>query len=193
MFKFKNFALFSVLLLSITTAQAAGVLIEPLIGYNLGTKVEIEDYKSYSGGSGMAYGGRLGYQNFGFQLGLDYLKSNLDMGHKHFKKDLTTDEFAGFVGFEFPILLRVYAGYIFSGMGEAKEYQNPVTTILEKAELKGGTGPKLGVGFTVLPFLDINLEYRQVTYDEFKLAGVKQTNEVKLNSYLLSLSLPFNL
>ena len=191
MFIFKNLALFSVLFLTLTTAKAA-VLIEPLIGYNLGTKVDIEDSKTYNG-SGMAYGGRLGYQNLGFQIGADYLKSNLNMDHKYFKNDLSASEFGGFIGFKFPILLRVYAGYIFSGMAESKDYQNPLTAVLQKAELKGGTGPKLGVGFTVLPFLDINLEYRQVTYDEFKLAGVKQTNEVKMNSYLLSISLPFTL
>ena len=29
-----------------------------------------------------------------------------------------TSEFGGFIGYEFPVLLRVYAGFVFSGTGE---------------------------------------------------------------------------
>lgn len=188
--KLKNLTLALALILSTFSTAKAALLIEPVLGYNLGTKVDVSDVKEYSGGKGVAYGGRLGYQNFGFQLGVDYLASTIDMGSNRFKEDLKTSEWAGFVGFEFPILLRVYAGYIFSGTGET-DWQ--MAGLTQELELKGGTGPKFGVGFTVLPFLDINVEYRSVSYDERKWGGVKLANDVDYNTYLLSISLPFTI
>src|SRR5690606_12288700 len=109
---------------------------------------------SYSGGNGGAYGGRLGYQNLGFQLAIDYLNSTIDMGDDDIKSDLKTSEWAAFVGFEFPILFRVYAGYIFSANGETEDANGEL-------DLNKGSGTKVGVGFTGLPFIDINFEYRK--------------------------------
>lgn len=189
----KKFGFLTVFIFALASSAKASILIEPLVGYSMAAKVEVENYKTYSGGSGLSYGGRFGYQNLGFQLGVDYLKSTLDMDHKHFKNDFESSEFAGFIGYEFPILLKVYAGYIFSGQAESKGFVNPTTTLVQKADFNGGTGGKLGVGFTILPFLDINLEYRQLTYDEFNLGGVKRIEEVNYSAYLLSVSLPFNI
>lgn len=163
---------------------SAGVLIEPLLGYNLGSKIDF-DGEDYSGGSGRAFGGRLGYQNLGFQLGVDYLNSTIDMDDNDFDDDVKLSEWGGFVGFEFPILLRVYAGYIFSATGETKNGDGV------KTEMTDGSGAKFGVGFTGLPFVDINLEYRKGSFSEWEVGNVDGDGEVDYSSYMISISLPF--
>ena len=168
---------------------AAGLLIEPVVGYNMGhfdSDTAGVDKEKFSGTS---YGGRLGYQNFGFQLGLDYLASSLNVDDNSYST-LKTSEWAGFVGFEFPILLRVYAGYIFSANGDTK-YDAGGGLGKQKISLEGGSGTKLGVGFTILPFLDINLEYRKVSFDDYKFAGSKVNDKATYDTVMLGLSLPF--
>lgn len=164
----------------------AGLLIEPVVGFNMGTKLDFQGGESYSGGKGLGYGGRLGFQKLGLQLGVDYLKSSIDMNDDDIKRNVKMDEWAAFIGYEFPVLFRVYAGYIFSAKGESK-------VALGSLDLEDGSGTKLGVGFTGIPFLDINLEYRSGTFDNQKTAGVKSSKDVDYNSLLLSLSLPLNL
>lgn len=183
--KFTQLALLLATVLGFASQAQASLLIEPLVGYSVGKynyeykEAGITDSDDESI-QGLSYGGRLGYQNLGFQLGLDYLASSMDIDGD----DFNTTEWGGFVGFEFPILVRVYAGYVFSGTGKLEGDNDDLN-------LKGGTGPKLGVGFTLLPFLDINLEYRRITYD---------TKDVDLgemdadySATMLSFSLPFTI
>jgi Outer membrane protein beta-barrel domain len=169
----------------ISIPAKAGLLIEPVLGFNMGTKLDFPT-KNYSGGKGMGYGGRLGFQKLGFQLGADYLHSSIDMNETDIKRNVALTEWAGFIGYEFPVLLRVYAGYIFSAKGETK-------LATGTAKVEDGTGTKVGIGFTGIPFLDINLEYRAGTFDTYRLAGVKQSGNIDYSTYMLSLSLPFNL
>lgn len=169
----------------IISPAKASLLIEPVVGFNAASKLDIKDGSSYSGGLGLGYGGRIGYQNLGFQLGLDYLKSSIDMDDRDFKKNVDATEWAAFVGFEFPILVKVYAAYIFSAEGDSKGENG-------KIKFQDGTGVKLGVGFTLLPFLDINLDYRRGTFDKTKYDG-GNLGETDFSAYMLSLSLPFTL
>jgi hypothetical protein len=174
-----------VLAFLIIKPASAGLLIEPLVGFSKG---ELITDSALSGKdnwdfTGMSYGGRLGYQQLGFQLGLDYLNSNNNVDDSDWDS-YKGSEWAGFVGFEFPVLLRVYAGYIISATGEA-EYQNLKVDFME------GTGSKFGIGFTGLPFVDINLEYRSITYGDAELGGTKLGREQTYDAYMLSLSLPF--
>ena len=63
---FYSLLAFTVLFFS-NTSKAA-LLIEPVVGYNFGSKFTIgegSDTDSYSGGSGPSFGGRLGYQQLG--------------------------------------------------------------------------------------------------------------------------------
>lgn len=184
--KLTQLALLLATVLGFASQANAALLIEPVIGYSYGKfNTELDNNgpttdKSDHTLSGTSYGGRLGYQNYGFQLGLDYLASSMSQDGESMK----TSEWGGFVGFEFPILVRVYAGYVFSGTAE--------TTVEDiDVNLKGGTGPKIGVGFTLFPFLDINLEYRRISFDSYKKGNV--TLDADYSATMLAFSLPFTL
>ena len=176
------FKLAALVLVLVTTSAQAGLLVEPVLGFNVNNKLEQDSFDTK--GIGASYGGRLGYQNYGFQIGLDYLASSIDMDEDTFKNNFKSTDWGAFVGFEFPILVRVYAGYIFSAKGE-------VSTDSGKAKMEGN-GTKIGVGFTGLPFVDINVEYRRGTYDDVKIGGVN-SDDTDFSSLMLGVSLPLNL
>jgi hypothetical protein len=188
--KLSQLTILLALVLGYSNQAQAGLLIEPVVGYSFGNaSIDLEvpstpsaNDSDKNSAKGTSYGGRLGYQNFGFQLGLDYLASNLKTDGDAFK----TSEFAGFVGFEFPILLRVYAGYIFSGTGTLEGDD-------QDFKFKSGTGPKVGIGFTLLPFLDINLEYRSVKYEQLDetVSSLPVNIDLDYNAVMLAFSLPF--
>jgi hypothetical protein len=183
--------LFSFIVIALMSRAEASLLLEPVVGYNAPVHVDVDNLKNFTSGRGGSIGGRVGYQALGFQLGLDYLKSAIDMNSSSFKSDLKMEEWAGFVGFEFPVLLRVYAGYIFSAQGTSSF--NDSTLGRQDLKLTGGTGSKLGVGFTALPFLDINFEYRRGSFDDYKLGSTKVNNKVNYSAFMVGVSLPFNI
>ena len=188
--KISHLVLFGALTLGSSFQSHAALLIEPVVGYSFGKAgIEIDvpsdptqNDSINKSSNGTSYGGRLGYQNFGLQLGLDYLASNMKVDGQGFK----TSEFGGFVGYEFPILFRVYAGYVFSGTGTLEGDT-------EDFKLKGGTGPKVGLGFTLLPLLDLNIEYRSITYKELDVLNGLASVNMDYNAIMVGFSLPFTL
>lgn len=157
----------------------AALLIEPVVGYNFGSLTNsATDFDESA--TGVGYGARLGFQQLGFQLGLDYLSSNLDVDS--LDDNLKTTEFGAFIGYRLPVFLRVYAGYIFSGTGE-----------LGNTDYEDGTGTKLGLGFTGIPFIDLNLEYRSVAYDKAKSGSISVDTETEYDVIMLSVSLPITI
>ncbi len=175
------------LLTAVTPRLArAEMLIEPLVGYTFGQGLNFEGGDDFSSGDGLSYGGRIGYQKMGFQVGLDYLRNNIDMTSSKFDENLTSDQWAIFAGFKLPVLFRLYAGYIFSAEADA-EINN------RNLELEDGTGAKFGLGCTILPFLDINLEYRKGSYDKSRLGGVSSNKNVDFEAMMIGISLPFTI
>ena len=190
--KLTQVGLLLALILGFSSYSQAALLIEPVVGYSLNSKFEASandvlmddvDFK----GHGASFGGRLGYQNLGFQLGLDYLKSSLTIDESGLEDSVSMSEWGAFVGFEFPVLVRLYAGYIFSATADAE------ATDGDKLEFTKGSGMKLGVGFTGLPFIDINVEYRKGTFGEFEMAGVKTGAETDYSALMIGLSLPLTI
>lgn len=161
--------------LLVSSHSFAGLLVEPVLGYNFLKRADFDNADTYKSGGGEGYGGRVGFQGAGLQIGLDYLKSNVDASDSDFDQNVEMEESGVFAGFEFPAFIRAYATYIFSATGETKVRNQNVI-------LNDGTGGKLGLGFTLLPIIDINLDYRQVS---FRHADVEL--------YMLSISAPFNL
>ena len=170
--------LFLITIFTLSLTSHAALLVEPLVGYNINGTTSTEDLNTADSFSGTSYGGRLGWQNFGFQLGLDYLSSSLTT--KNDDQDASFQDWGAFVGFKFPVFFRVYAGYIFSSTGECKDAD---------AEYTKGSGSKVGIGFTGIPFININLEYRKLTYSEYNDLEM----DTKVDAIMLGLSLPLTI
>src|SRR3989344_6657241 len=101
-----------ILLSSFVSTAQADFLIEPYLGYHTGEREGGGLTKSDV--SGITYGARAGYKHMlGLMFGLDYMTGKWE-DDATVKSDLTPSSLGVFVGFEFPILLRVYGVYGFS-------------------------------------------------------------------------------
>ncbi|MBY0413330.1 MAG: hypothetical protein K2Q18_04160 [Bdellovibrionales bacterium] len=170
----------------LSQTASAGLLLEPHVAYNLsGSGTESGTEYDYNGAQ---IGARVGYQNWGFMTGLDYTKGSGSVDSKTAgvttTRDLSSDEIGIFAGYNLPILFRAWGAYYFSNE----------TTYKGGFDLSGDT-KELGVGFTGLPFLSINLVYRMVNFDESKnlTTSVKSSVSYDFNEIVLGVSLPFNL
>lgn len=178
--------------LTAITAQAS-LLIEPHLGYILPTEETYGGEKNEY--NGPQFGARIGYQTLGFMAGLDYTRSSytLDVTDEGVKTsfDKTRNNLGAFVGYNFPILLRAWIGYDFS----VKESQDGNQSGATDGDYMKGNATVLGVGFTGLPFLSINLTYRMLKYDEYKDGA--ETGAINPNfepkEIALEVSLPLNL
>lgn len=184
-------------LLFISTSIQAGILIEPYIGLNFASGEDGQTLKTDYDQSSPFIGSRLGYQTLGFMFGLDYTKgmeSDLEIKttSSTVKQDADQSTLGLFVGYNLPVMLRAWAAYyvtttieLQSGVNVGDEYK--------------GSGYGLGVGFTGLPLVSLNLEYRMMTFDELKdnSTGLKSTlsgtNEIDYNQVMLSVSLPLDI
>ncbi len=199
----KLFSLLISILLAASVAHA-GIMIEPYLGYEFGTQSSkfkssyLPSANTDLGAviSGTALGARLGYNFIGFWAALDYMVSSgtLKFDTSSLKdSDMTRSTLGITAGFDFPILLRAWAGYIVKDDTKLKGTGTETT-------LSGG-GYKLGIGYQGLPFVSLNLEYLVRNFNSHKGsaqdAGTgynfdQAYNEYKHNTYLLSISLPLD-
>lgn len=198
----------------------AGFLIDPFLNYSFSDEAE-QDIKTtgattvtskYDIGGSPELGLRLGYSLLGFQAGLshgfsisdsdtEYTQSNQTFRYKY---ETSSSNTGLFLGYEFPILLRVYGTYFFSSKLEfTKDMDNDSED--DKDDEFTGKGFGLGAQYTGLPFLAIGLEFKSLKYDEFfnksnsqtynypRTSGSTTTEELKRNQILLTLSVPFDI
>lgn len=168
----------------------ASLLIEPHFGYNLHGSADVDVVTIKYNGT--QYGARLGVQSFGFMGGLDYTHSTFTSKASvptfgDFEADQKRDQLGVFVGYKFPILVRAWVGYYFSD----KTTQTNDGTFGAKGDWMKGNGTEIGVGFTGLPFLSINLQYRMSTYD--KADDGAMDPKFKTKEIVLGISAPFTL
>ena len=192
--------LFIAFLFTFISNAHAGFLVEPYLNYNFGSG----DYKwsaqSYDvSTSEPNYGAKLGYQFLGLMAGMDfnlgsYAWDETNNGTKT-KFDLDTTRVGIFAGYELPILLRAWVGYYFSN---SAEYTKSYSDGTNKGDTFKGSAIELGVGFTPLPLLSVNIGYRMNSYDEFEYASGSKValngdQETNINEIFFGVSLPFNL
>jgi len=84
-----------------------------------------------------------------------------------------------FVGVKLPILFRVWAGY---GFFDDLQLKNDNVTL-------HGDSFKVGVAFTGLPFINLNLEYVKDDFNNVSKTSYTQFNH---DSYIASVSLPLD-
>ncbi len=160
----------------------AGILIEPYAGYTSltssgtleisGTEGEIEE----STLDGMVYGGRLGVGISNFGIGVDYSQAPQDSG-----SDLTNIGAFGMVSF---LNLRFWGTYIFSS-----EIGVEIDTNNETGTFKGN-GVKVGLGWSIVPFVSLNAEYMMINNSKEDLNTITAVDQ-DLKGFLVSLSFPF--
>ena len=182
------------LLMWVTSAQAGGLIIEPFVGYTVSGEFDAEtDLNGKGSITGPSLGARVGYGLLGFTFGLEYI-TNLEReidndvaGVEDF--DFESTGLGVYAAFDFPILLRVYAGYSFWYEGSTTGNTSGV-----KTDLEDGSGLTLGVGYTGLPFVSINLEYRTYSFDTAVQNGVESNlSTADADQIMLGVSLPLDI
>jgi hypothetical protein len=158
----------------------ADLLLEPYLGYHMSTysMTGLKDFKS----NGLSLGGRVGYQQMGFMIGGDYMTGKWTTDQTP-SQDGTPSKLGVFVGYNFPVMLRVYGVYNFQ--------DDLHSSVSGGSDTYKGTGAKLGVGFTGLPFVSINLEYMTTTYTKNNAGSLP--SDMNANTYGLTVSVPFTL
>lgn len=165
------------LALGVSSVSHAGILIEPYLGYEMGTT------KNPSGKfEGSQLGLRLAYSApLFFWGGLDYTTgTGTSKPEGGVNEDGKRSTLYGVVGVDFPILVRAW---IAQSISNEMKFDTTGKT--------KGKATKLGVGFTGLPFVSLNLEYLMEKMDEGDSGTIDPA--VENNAYVLSLSLPLDL
>jgi len=155
-----------------TANASAGILLEPYVGYHMGSSEGSEDvdYK------GMGYGGRIGWTLPIIFFAFDYSAATVDYEASP-TVDADMSAMSLVVGANLPVV-RVWAGYSFATEIDIEDFI--------KIE---GSGMKAGVGFK-LPALPIsfNLEYVMATYDDPEVGTL--TNDIDASGLFVSVSAP---
>ena len=166
--------LFLALAAGFSSNAHASLYLEPYLGYFLG---KMDRGSNEYDVKGFGYGGRVGYSVLGLAGGLEYqtgmLKDNANPNN-----DITPTDIGAFVSFKLPVLLRVYAGYFFSSeakVGSTNTYK--------------GNGMKFGLGFTMFPFVILNLDYMTNSYDKDNNGSLSP--KISTTGFLFNVSIPF--
>ncbi len=186
-----------------TFSANAGFLVEPYLGYSFGSQsFDVSNSGVLNGKyefshNGYRAGARLGYQFLGFMGGIDYgigsfgrSVDSLPSGVTATSEDESFSQFGIFAGYELPILFRFWATYYVSAEWEGKDSKDE----------NSGSGFGLGAGFTGLPFVSLNLEYKSFTMDETKDGTTgfvtkyptSTLSDTSINEIVLSVSLPLD-
>lgn len=177
----------STLVLVLFTSSAwAGIYLEPYVGYEGGTiKGDVNDstngdteidYKA----KGATFGGKLGYSLLLFAGGLDYMSGSLKgtSGNTDYNDDTFKDtDFGAFLQFSVPLLFKLSATYFFDSKAKG-DYTYK------------GNGSKIGIGFTMIPFLSINVDVINISYD--KTNAPVNTFSADLKALMVGVSVPLD-
>jgi hypothetical protein len=170
----RNLSLVCLLTAFITTSASAGFLIDPYIG--AGQSKSTADVSSIDGAESFsATGARIGYSFLLLSAGIDYQMGSID-------KDKVTST-SVFVGVDMPILIRAWAEVFTSSTYEQD-------TEVYGIDFKDGTS--IGIGFTGLPFVSLNVEVQNINYTMKNVPSIGDV-DVKTAQTVFSISLPLDL
>tara|TARA_B100000927_G_C16413511_1_gene448264 strand:+ start:51 stop:596 length:546 start_codon:yes stop_codon:yes gene_type:complete len=143
----------------------ASLLVDPYIGYAINQQEQDTQFGTQEfTQTGTMMGARVGWQTLGLMLGAEVgyapsLTQELTLaklgGAEGTENDFSGTYLGAFVGYDFPILLRAWATYFFD-VTYSPESGNDITA----------SGTSFGVGFSGLPFVSLNAEYRLLSYDQ---------------------------
>ncbi|MBT7610168.1 MAG: outer membrane beta-barrel protein [Bacteriovoracaceae bacterium] len=200
----KHLLIIFILSIFISKNANASFLLEPYAGFALSGSIEDTDTNPLKGTySGLEFGARAGISMMGFFGGATYNMAT-ETDYKMTESDQIRDnsrasrtDLGLFVGYEFPVMVRVWGSYYLNTKleGKSNSGNNPK---LDATETWNGNGIGLGVGFTPMPFLSFNIEYKSFTYEDEDDTSASPVNSllapnVTANVILVSVSLPINL
>lgn len=134
-----------------STQAQASIVVDPFLAYESGSNDV----------TGVGFGARIGYGILGFSAGIEYGSTSFSGNGT----SGTATDLGAYVGYEFPILLRAYLSYFLDSKMDSSG-----------SEFTGNGGYKMGVGYTGLPLISINLETIQRKYS--KMDGAEATIDV---------------
>ena len=174
----------AIAVLTFNQAAKAGILLEPYLGYVVSGQAKTSSTSNYKG---TVYGARVGYSVLNFAVGAEYAATSFTDDSSP-QQTITGGDLGLFGAFTFPVLVRAYATYIPSPILKASSVGPTIT-------YKSGNIIKLGVGFTVLPLVNIGLEYTTGTYSKVDFGGpdFNLLNNLNTTSYALVVSVPITL
>ncbi len=181
----------------------AGFHLEPWVGYAITGLGDtngdgVEDDKDESA-KGPAFGARVGWAAGAFQVGAEFFMAKQTLSFDtagSTEIDANQDGYGVFIGLDFPVVpIRVYGTYFISSK---IEFDPSIGTagLFTVDELSEGAGWKLGIGFTGLPFVILNLEYQSIHYEKIKGTLLGSTFESEItdgddySTVLFSISIP---
>lgn len=176
-------------------SASANVLIEPHLGYNLSggqNDYKVSGFNVSTKYTGPQYGARLGYNFHGLMAGGAYTHATFDLKATAFGITNTSkekqDDLGIFIGYDAPVLFRVWATYFFSS-------KMTETTGPSQGDWNKGHTTELGIGYKPIPFLSLNLMYRMLSFDKQSVAGVESSMSPKYEptEVVLGVSVPFNI
>ena len=157
----------------------AGLVVEPYLGAgSVAQKFTVSglDLADPDTETSSVVGARLGYSFLLLSAGIDYEMQTVD--------DVNMTNMAAFVGVDFPILVRAWAKY----------YVSSSFDVDGASDFEFKDGYAVGVGFTGLPFVSLNLELQNLNYSYTKTeATVDYDVDHSLAATVLSVSLPLDL
>lgn len=156
----------------------AGLLIEPYAGVGQ-TKTTLDFAGADDGdNSGTLMGARLGYSFLLLSAGIDYaINTTKDASDEN----ATITNMSAFVGVDLPILFRFWGEYFIN---------SDIDSDSTGVDFAFKDGYSIGVGFTGLPFVSLNVEVEALNYDA-EISGVDY--DFSAASTMFSVSLPIDL
>lgn len=164
-----------------TAFAKAGYFAEPYLGYQMGTtKTTVGGSSSEDKIKGTALGVRLGYEMLipWFALDVKMFSGKDDSSPEN---DIKHTDIGLTVGATIPFV-RPFVGYV--PAAKITSEGGGTSTDLE------GSAIKLGLGFTILPFLDINVE--QTIYDIKEIDGASLSGvDIEYQTTMIGLGITF--
>lgn len=179
----KQVILISFLISLFASNAFAGIVFDPYFGSSSATAVVDgipAGYDNEGSASGTTFGSRVGLSFSLLSAGIDYGVFNTD-------KTNATD-MSAFVGLNLPFFFRFWAEYYISSTGQSiylDQYGGG-------ADLEFKDGYSIGIGFTGLPLVSVNLEAVSKNYIVKDVPFLGDL-DVAYADYIVSLSIPFNL
>ncbi|MCK5074284.1 MAG: outer membrane beta-barrel protein [Bacteriovoracaceae bacterium] len=186
------------------THAMAGILVDPYVGYRTGSFEVTSENTTYEFDlSGYGYGLRLGYNFLGLMAGVEYGLGSVDREYTRTGSEETYDttQMSAFIGYNFP-LVRFWGSYYWNYKLEIPETN--LTTGDYEGDKWEGNGFGLGIGFTGIPFISINLEYKRIEIEELTYYSssrgatrtvnypTSDTTKPEIDEFFLSVSVPFD-